>query len=351
VMPGFVDPHTHAVWAGNRANEFESKLAGKTYLEILADGGGILSTVNATRKANLKELKGQSRNRLESLFKHGATTIEVKTGYGLNLDTELKQLQAIMELNDEGPWDLVPTFLGAHAVPKEFENNADAYVDQLCDTVLPRVLDWWNTNNGEKELPFVDAFCEKGAFSLDQSRKILGTAKSLGFPLKIHVDEFENLGGASLAVELGAISADHIVRTSNAEILEMAASEIVGVSLPGTPFGLAHKEYSPLKSIIENDGYLAIASDLNPGTTWCENPQMIIAIACRYMKLTPAQAIAAYTINAAKAIGKDKLVGSIEVGKKADLLILSVSNYQEVGYRYGTNLVDTVIKNGNIHSN
>ncbi len=348
VMPGFVDPHTHAVWVGDRANEFEAKLAGKTYLEILAEGGGILSTVSATRNASLDELKTQSKERLMSMFKHGATTIEVKTGYGLDLETELKQLQSILDLDEEGPWDLVPTFLGAHAVPQEYEDNPDGYVDLICNSMLPELINWWNQSAKGRSLPFVDVFCETGAFSLDQSKRILSSAKELGFPLKIHVDEFDNLGGASMAVELGAYSADHIVMTSENDIKAMAKSDLVGVSLPGTPFGLAHKEYSPAKSIIGNDGYLAIASDLNPGTTWGENPQMIIAIACRYMKLTPAQAIAAYTINAAKAVGKHAEIGSIEPGKKADLLVLSIANYQQLGYRYGTNLVDTVIKDGNI---
>jgi imidazolonepropionase len=350
VMPGFVDPHTHAVWAGDRANEFEAKLAGKTYLEILAEGGGILSTVSATRNASLDELKMQSKERLMTMFKHGVTTIEVKTGYGLDLETELKQLRAILDLDEEGPFDLIPTFLGAHAVPQEYENDPDGYVDLLCNSMLPEVLKWWDENANGRGLPFVDVFCETGAFSLEQSRKIMSSAKELGFPLKIHVDEFDNLGGASMAVEMGAISADHIVKTSIKDIETMATSDVVGVSLPGTPFGLAHKDYSPVKSMIENDGFLAIASDLNPGTTWCENPQMIIAIACRYMKLTPAQAIAAYTINAAKAIGKHGEIGSLEPGKKADLLVLSVSNYQQLGYRYGTNLVDIVIKDGNFNS-
>jgi len=214
---------------------------------------------------------------------------------------------------------------------------------------MPDLVVWWNKNAKKRTLPFVDVFCETGAFSLEESRTILRAAKVLGFPLKVHVDEFDNLGGASMAVELGAISADHIVKTSEVDIAAMVKSEIVGVSLPGTPFGLAHKEYSPVKSIIEKDGFLAIASDLNPGTTWCENPQMIIAIACRYMKLTPAQAIAAFTINAAKAVGKEDVIGSIEIGKQADILVLSVSNYQQLGYRYGINLVETVIKAGKIH--
>ena len=248
------------------------------------------------------------------------------------------------------PIDLIPTYLGAHAIPEVYKNPED-YVDFICNTALPEVFSWWKeTAQGEK-LPFVDVFCELGAFSLRQSKKILMTAKEMGFPLKMHVDEFENLGGVSLAVELGISSTDHMVKTSSEEIRKLAKSDVVGVSLPGTPFGLAESEYSPAKELIENDGYFALASDLNPGTTWCENPQMIIAIACRYMKLSPAQAIAAFTINSAKAINKEDEIGSIEIGKKADLAILSVSNYQHLGYRYGTNLVEHVFKDGKKYSN
>ena len=346
VLPGFVDPHTHAVWAGDRAAEFEMRLQGKTYMQILAAGGGILSTVQATRACSLEELIRETRPRLHQAFIHGTTTMEVKTGYGLDLATELKQLQAILELNTEGPLTLVPTYLGAHAIPPEFAEDPDGYTTFICDEDLPGVNRWWQANAPFSVLPFVDVFCEKGAFNLTQTQRILTCAKMLGFPLKIHVDEFENLGGASLAVELGAVSADHLVKTSSTDIHALGASNTVAVSLPGTPFGLGQCEYSPAKQLLAANGILALATDLNPGTTWCESMQFIIALACRYMGLTAAQAIAASTINAAAAIQCQHLIGSLETGKQADLLILSVDDYRHLGYRVGTNLVSYVIKKG-----
>ena len=346
VLPGFVDPHTHAIWAGDRAAEFEMKLEGKSYLEILQSGGGILSTVQATRKASANRLLEETKTRLWRAFYHGTTTIEIKTGYGLETDTELRMLDVIMHLENEGPWEIVPTFLGAHAIAPEFENNPQGYTDHICESMLPALKQWWLNHYAGHRLPFVDVFCETGAFDLAQSRQILSTAKQLGFPLKIHADEFDNLGGASLAVELGAASADHLVKTSMEDIEAIGQSETVAVGLPGTPFGLAEKDYTPAKSILEAGGLLAIASDLNPGTTWCENLQMTIALACRYMKITPAQAIAAATINAAAALNLEDYIGSIEAGKQADMLVLNLPDYRHLGYRYGTNMVDTVIKKG-----
>lgn len=347
VMPGFVDPHTHTVWAGDRAAEFEMRLAGKSYMEIMAAGGGIVSTVRATREATLKQMMTETRARLESMFAHGSTTIEVKSGYGLDLGTELRQLEAIFELNAAGPWELVPTFLGAHAIPTEYKDDTDGYVRALVEEILPAVRQWHDEK--KRPLPFCDVFCEKGAFDLEQSRAILLKAKELGFPLKLHVDEFENLGGASLAAELGAVSADHVVKTSQQDINNLAAGETVAVSLPCTPFGLAEREYSPAKAILEADGYLAVATDINPGTAWCESMQFVLALACRYLKLTPGQAIAAATINAAKAIARDDKVGSLEAGKQADILIMNVADYRSLGYRFGTNLAGTVIKAGKVH--
>lgn len=346
VMPGFVDPHTHLVWAGDRSAEFELRLQGKTYLQILAAGGGILSTLKATREASLEDLVGQSQQRAKQAFRYGTTTMEVKSGYGLDIDTEIKQLEAILIINRKGPIELAPTFMGAHAIPPEFKDDPGGYVSFVCEQALPAVKTWWLEHAGGQNLPFVDAFCEQGAFDLAQSHRILETAKILGFPLKIHVDEFENLGGASLAAELGAVSADHLVKTSQADILKLASSNTVAVSLPGTPFGLAQPDYTPAKEIIAAGGLLALATDLNPGTSWCESMQFIIALACRYMKLTPAQAIAASTINAATAIQRDSTIGSIEVNKQADLLVLSVDDYRQLGYRFGTNLVSTIIKMG-----
>jgi len=254
----------------------------------------------------------------------------------------------MLELEKDELIEIVPTFLGAHAIAPEYKERPDEYTDVIVNSMLPILKDWWPHHAPYHKMPFVDVFCETGAFNLEQSRKILTKAKELGFPLKIHADEFDNLGGASLAVELGAVSADHLVATSEEDIANLGNSETVAVALPCTPFGLAEREYTPAKKILAANGFLAIATDINPGTAWCENMQFSIALACRYMGLTPAQAIVAATINAAKAIAKENQIGSLEVGKQADVLILSVSDYRHLGYRFGGNLVQTVIKNGKV---
>ena len=350
LMPGFVDPHTHVIWGGDRADEFEMKMAGAKYLDILAAGGGIISTVRATRTASIETLIAQTRPRLLRMFAHGSTTVEAKTGYGLQTATELRLLKALLTLDDETPLDLAITFLGAHAIAPEFKDNPQGYTDLVCHTMIPMLKEWWETHAPRLSLPFVDVFCEDKAFDLAQSRQILTTARSLGFPLKIHADEFGNIGGASLAVELGAASADHLVKTSDADIAALGKSDTVAVALPCTPFGLAEKEYTPAKKLIEADAILALATDCNPGTSWNESMQMAIALSCRYMGLTPAQAIAASTINSAHAIRRSDMIGSVEVGKQADMLILSVPDYRHLGYRYGTNLVKQVIKRGQVYS-
>jgi imidazolonepropionase len=346
VLPGFVDPHTHLVWAGDRAAEFEMRLQGKTYMEIMAAGGGIASTVKQTRAAAPAELLAQTRSRAVSMFRHGTTTAEAKSGYGLETQAEITQLTVLLQLDVEGPLEISPTFLGAHAIAPEYKDDPEGYTALVCDQMLPAVKVWWQQNAGRRPLPFVDVFCETGACSLGQSRRILETAKAMGFPLKIHADEFDNLGGASLAAELGAASADHLVKTSSDDIKRLAQSDTVAVALPCTPFGLADPHYTPAQEILKVGGLLAIASDINPGTAWCESMQFVIALACRYLKLTPAQAIAAATINAAAAIQRADRVGSITAGKQADLLILSVPDYRHLGYRFGTNLVERVIKKG-----
>lgn len=350
LMPGFVDPHTHVIWGGDRANEFEMKMAGKPYLEILAEGGGILSTVRQTRTTSIEALIAQTRPRLLRMFAHGTTTVEAKTGYGLQTATELRLLKALLTLNDETPLDLAITFLGAHAIAPEFEGDPQGYTELVCETMIPMLKQWWGTHAPRLPLPFVDVFCEDKAFDLKQSRQILTKAKSLGFPLKIHADEFANIGGVSLAVELGAASADHLVKTSDADIAALGRSDTVAVALPCTPFGLAEKEYTPAIKLIEAGAILALATDCNPGTSWNESMQMAIALSCRYMGLTPAQAIAASTINSAHAIRMSERIGSIEAGKQADMLILSVPDYRYLGYRYGTNLVKQVIKRGQVYS-
>jgi imidazolonepropionase len=342
VLPGFVDPHTHLVWAGERAGEFQMRVSGASYMEIMAAGGGIMSTVLQTRAAGLDRLVTQTRARLLQMLAHGTTTVEIKTGYGLNVQDELKQLHAIHHLQDESPASLVPTFLGAHAVPFEYKGRTDEYVDSVVEVMLPAVA--------EEESPprFCDVFCEEGAFSLEQSRRVLEAARALGFGLKIHVDEFKALGGTRLAVELDATSADHLVCTPPAEIELLAQSDTIAVALPGTPFGLGHHHYTPARALIDAGGALALATDCNPGTCWCESMQLMIALACRYMKMTPAEAISASTINAAHALGLGDSVGSLEPGKRADLILLDLPSYQHLGYRFGTNLVRTVVAGGRV---
>ncbi len=355
VVPGFVDPHTHVVFAGSREDEFELRIGGATYMEIMAAGGGIMSTVRATRAATLDELVGQSRPRLDKMLAHGTTTAEAKTGYGLNVADELKMLYAIEELDVSHPLDLVPTFLGAHAVPQEYKGRTDEYVDLVVKEMLPaaymnlvarEMLPAETENRRPEASLFCDVFCEEGVFSVEQSRRVLERARELGLGLKIHADEFKPLGGTALAVELGAVSADHLVCTTDQEIEALAASNTIAVSLPGTTFGLGHHEYTPARKMIESGVALALATDLNPGTCYCESMPFIIALACRYLKLSPAEAIAAATINAAHALGLGEEVGSLEVGKKADILILDIPNYRHLGYRYGPNPVEKVIKSG-----
>ncbi|HTP02832.1 MAG TPA: imidazolonepropionase [Anaerolineales bacterium] len=350
VLPGFVDPHTHLIWAGDRSREFEMRLEGAKYLDILASGGGIISTVRKTRSASIEALMAETRPRLLRMFEHGTTTAEAKTGYGLQTATELRLLKALLTLDDESPMELSITFLGAHAIAPEYKDDPQGYTDLIVETMLPTVQQWWQTHAPRLPLPFVDVFCEDRAFTLEQSRQILGKARSLGFPLKIHADEFGNLGGASLAVELGAASADHLVKTSDADIAALAGSDTVAVSLPCTPFGLAEREYTPARKIIEAGGILALATDCNPGTAWNESMQFVISLACRSMGLTPAQAIAASTINAAHAIRRADHIGSLESGKQADLLILGVPDYRHLGYRFGSNLVRQVVKKGRVYS-
>ena len=345
VMPGFIDPHTHAIWMGDRAAEFEMRLAGKSYMEIMNAGGGIMSTVRQTRAASVEQLMDATRPRLQRMLAHGTTTMEVKTGYGLETQAELRALDAIARLAAEGPWSLVPTFIGAHAFPAEYKGREEAYVDLVVEEMLPAVNRQPSAVSGQL---FCDVFCEDGAFTVAQSRRILERARELGLGLKIHADEFVGLGGTKLAVELGAASADHLVYTPDEDIMALGQGETVAVGLPGTPFGLGQKDYTPAQKILAANGILALATDLNPGTTWCESMQMVIALACRYMKLTPAQAIAAASINAARAIHLEQEVGSLEAGKRADLIILDVPDYRHLGYRYGTNLVRTVIKSGQV---
>lgn len=344
VMPGFVDPHTHLVWAGDRADEFGMRVAGASYLEIMASGGGIRSTVRHTRAATVDDLVARTGPRLARMLAYGTTTVEIKTGYGLDTQHELKQLEAVRRLQAGFPGTIVATFLGAHAVPAEYEGRTDEYVHLVVEEMLPAVADL------DEPPSFCDVFCEEGAFTLAQTQRVLEAAQRLGLGLKVHVDEFEPLGGTRLAVSLGAVSADHLVCTPQDEIELLARSETIAVALPGTPFGLGHHQYTPARALIKAGGAVALATDCNPGTCWCESMQLMVALACRYMRMTPAEAIVAATINAAHALGLGHDVGSLEPGKRADLLVVDAPSYLHLGYRFGTNLNHAVIVGGEVFS-
>ncbi|TAH49988.1 MAG: imidazolonepropionase [Chloroflexota bacterium] len=344
VLPGFVDAHTHVVFAGDRANEFEMRLRGASYLELLKVGGGIMNTVRNTRAASLEQIVAETRARLDRMLAHGTTTVEAKTGYGLDTATELKMLQAIYELDATHPLDLIPTFIGAHAIPEEYKGRADEFVDVVVNEMLPAI------RNSKFEIRnlFCDVFCDDGAFDLAQSRRILERARELGMPLKIHADEFANLGGAALVAELGAVSADHLMVTRRDEMKLLANANVIAVLLPGTTFGLGKHDFANGRAFVEENVPVALGSDMNPGTSWCESMPMAMAIATRYEKLTTAEAIVAATLNAAYASGVGERVGSLQTGKLADVLIADIPDYRYLAYRYGTNPMQTVVKRGNI---
>ena len=352
VCPGFVECHTHIVYAGNRLDEFEMKIKGADYLDILKCGGGILSTVEQTRQASLEELIVQSRRRLDKMLRLGATVCEVKTGYGLSTESELKILKAILELDKIHQIDLIPTFLAAHAVPPEFKENPDHYVDLICEEMLPQTAALLEKNgnyssNFKPANPFfADVFCEKNAFDLEQSRRVLTTAKSLGFGLKAHIDEFTNLGGARMAIELGAASIDHLDAISDDEIKTLAESETVGVVTPTVNFNFGSKEFADARKLIDAGCAVAVSTDYNPGSAPCPSLPNAMAIACRYQKLLPSEAFNAITVNAAYALGLGNKFGSIEFGKRADLLILETDDYRQTAYEFGGNFVSKIIKGG-----
>ncbi len=340
VTPGFIDPHTHLIFSGTRENELTLKLEGKTYMQILQSGGGILKTVHATRNATLDELVNQGKRRLDTMLKFGTTTVEGKSGYGLKTESELKSLEAMSILNRTHPVDIVSTFLGAHAIPPEFDHDPDTYLELVISDMLPKVI-----SKGLAE--FCDVFCEEGVFSVEHSRKLLTKAKELGLKLKLHVDEFAPLGGAELAAELNATSADHLMMSTDRGLRAMAETGVIGVLLPGTPFAIMEKHYPDARKMIEMDVPVALATDFNPNC-YTENMQFIISLACYNMKMLPAEAITAATINAAFAIDRAETIGSLEIGKQADLLIFDVPNFHHIPYHFGVNQVEKVIKNGKI---
>jgi len=341
VLPGLVDAHTHVVFGGSRENELDLKLKGVPYLEILAQGGGILSTVRATKTASKEQLVEIGMKYLDQMLSQGTTTAEAKSGYGLTTEDEIKTLEAIKEVNKRHEVDLVPTFLGPHAVPPEYKENPESFVDLVIEEMIPKVV--------EKNLAeYCDIFCEKGVFSAAQSRRILSAAKERGLKLKIHADEIAPVGGSQLAAELRAVSADHLLVIPEESIEKMAESRVIAVLLPATTFYLKEDHYAPARKMIERGVPVALASDFNPGSCPNNNLQLVMTIACLYLSMTPAEVINAVTINAAHAIGRGSSIGSLEAGKKADIVIFDAPTYQYLPYRFGSNLANMVIKNGKI---
>jgi imidazolonepropionase len=348
VIPGFVECHTHIVYGGNRLNEFELRIKGASYLEIMEAGGGIVSTMQNTREANVTELVAEARKRLDQMLALGVTTCEIKTGYGLETEAELKMLHVIEELDRKHPVDLIPTFLAAHAFPPEYRENKDAYVSLICEEMIPLAAKWYAASHFAKnDTPFfIDVFCEKNAFTLEQSKRVLAAGKDNGMRIKAHVDEFTNLGGSKFAIENSAVSIDHLDAISDEEIALLAASETIGVVTPTVNFNFGSTEFADARKMIDAGCAIALSTDFNPGSAPCPSLPNAMAIACRYQKLLPAEALNAATINAAFAVGLGNKLGSIETGKQADLLILGISDYRQLAYEFGGNLIGQVIKNG-----
>ncbi len=340
VLPGFVDSHTHFVFGGYRAEEFSWRLRGDSYMDILERGGGILSTVKATRAAKKETLIKTGLQRLNSMLSFGVTTVEGKSGYGLDLKTERKQLEVMEELNRRHPVDVVSTFLGAHALPEEYKGRADAFIDDIIDNVLPVVID-------ENLAEFCDIFCEKNVFSVQQSKRLLLKAKENGLKIKIHADEIERLGGAELAAEIGAVSADHLLQTSDKGIHSIAKAGVVATLLPGTAFCLK-EPYARGRYMIDNNCAVALASDLNPGSCFSESIPLIFALATLYMNIGIEEAITALTINGAAALGRADTIGSLDIGKHGDVIILKHPSYQFIPYHVGISTVEKVIKRGRL---
>ncbi len=340
VMPGFVDSHTHMVFGGYRAEEFFWRLAGTPYLEILERGGGILNTVQATRQASLAELKELAAKRLQDMLAMGVTTVEGKSGYGLDKETELRQLAVMDELNREQPVEIVPTFMGAHAVPPEYKGRPDEYVDYIIKEVLPAVA-----KQGVAE--FCDVFCEKGVFSLEQSRRLLEAARALGLKAKLHADEIVSLGGAELAAELNACSADHLLQASDAGIADLSEKETVATLLPMTAFCL-RESYARARAMIDSGAAVALATDYNPGSCFSHAIPLVAALAAIQLAMKPAEIVTALTINGAAAVNRAGKIGSLEKGKQADIVILEYPSHLFLVYHAGMNIVEKVIKHGQL---
>nr|WP_054876702.1 imidazolonepropionase [Oxobacter pfennigii] len=341
VTPGLIDPHTHLIHGGSREHELEMKLMGVPYIDILKKGGGILSTVKATRAMSKEELKKKVKKSMDKMLLHGTTTCESKSGYGLNFEDEVKCLELIRELKGDHPLTLVPTYMGAHAVPLEYRDTREKYIELMIDKVIPYIA-----QQGLAE--FIDCFCEEGVFSIEESRRILNCGKNYGLKIKIHGDEIEPMGGTELAAELNAVSAEHLLATSEKGMIAMQRKGVMPVLLPATSFYLMLNKYADAKRMMELNLPIALATDYNPGTCPTESLQTVMTFACFGMKLTPKEIITAMTINAACAIGKQDTIGSIAPGKKADIVIFDAPNLNYFIYHFGINHVDSVIKNGRV---
>lgn len=338
VMPGFVDSHTHLVFSGSREDEFAMRSAGATYQEIAENGGGILSTVNKTREASKKDLKKSARKYLHSILKQGTTTVEIKSGYGLDMDSEIKMIEVIKELQEEEIVNVVSTFIGAHAFPPEYNAKSDEYVKLVCERMIPYV--------GQRKLAeFCDVFCEKGYFSIEDSEKILTVGKEYGMLPKIHAEELTSFGGSELAGRIGATSADHLEHITDSGIEALKQGCVVACLLPGVSFFLNH-QYAPARKLIDSGIPVAIATDFNPGSCMSYSMPMMMTIACTHMKMSPEEVITASTINGAAALNLSSEIGSVDIGKRGDLLILDIPNYKFLPYHFGENHVYRVVKSG-----
>lgn len=338
VMPGFVDPHTHAVFAGSREGELAAKLAGKSYAEIAAAGGGILETVRATRRADKAQLRAETADRLRRMLAHGTTTVEVKSGYGLDLKNEVKVLEVARSLGRALPLQVIRTFLGAHAVPPEFAEEADGYVDLLVRQVVPEVA-------ARRLARYCDVFVDAGFFTADQGRRVLQAGQDHGLPSKVHADELTSSGGTELAAELQAVSADHLLHPSEAGLRALAAAGTVAVALPGTSFASQDLPFVDARRLLDAGLPVALGTDLSPNS-WVESMPFVVSLACYRLGMRPEEALAAATINAAWAVGEAAAVGSLEEGKRGDLLVLRARRYEEIPYRVAANPVDVVVKDG-----
>ena len=338
LLPGFVDPHTHFVFGGHREEEFSWRMRGDSYMSIMERGGGIVNTTKATREASEEELYNSAKRRLDDMLELGITTVEGKSGYGLDKDTEMKQLRVMRKLNEDHPMDIVSTFMGPHATPAEWKGREDEFIDFNINEMLPLVAK-------EKLAECADIFCEENVFTIEQSRRFLTAAREHGFLLKLHADEIVQFGGAELAGELKVLSADHLLQASDEGIKAMADNGVVATLLPLTAFSLK-EEYARGRDMIDANCIVALATDLNPGSSHTASAPLLFAIACIYMNLSPEEAVTAYTINSAAAVNRADTIGSIDVGKQGDMILLKYPSYKFLPYYVGMNCVETVIKKG-----